>query len=114
MGFNTALLLNADVMTSCAAAVRSVARSIPSKLTRAERRAASALLLEKPLKPKLPLVGITNACDAAPVTNRLLPPVEIIAGTVALTLSELSASDNRPPHPVLEDVVEIDACHSCC
>ena len=48
---------------------------------------ASALSFENPLKPNDPLVGITRVCDAAPVTNRLLPPVEIIGGTLELTLS---------------------------
>ena len=103
-------------MTVCAACVRFVALIDVQQLLRVrECRAASALLLEKPLSPNEPLVGITRACEAAPVTNRLLPPVEIIGGTLELTFREASASDSRPPQPLFDDeVLEIDACHWCC
>jgi hypothetical protein len=58
---------------------------------------------------------MTGACAAAPVTSKLLPPVEIIGATLALTLKLANWSDRRPPHPVSqEDVLEIDACHWCC
>lgn len=58
------------------------------------------------------LIDLCGACEAAPVTNRLFPPVEIIGGTLELTFSDASRSERRPPHPLFaEDVLEIDACH---
>jgi hypothetical protein len=43
---------------------------------------------------------MTSACEAAPVTSKLLPPVEIIGATLASTLKLANWSDRRPPHPV--------------
>jgi hypothetical protein len=75
----------------------------------------SALSPEKPLRPNDPPVGITSACEAAPVTNRLLPPVEIMDGTLELTFAAANWSASRPPQPLFDaDVLEIEACHWCC
>ena len=59
-----------------------------------------------------------NIAERAEITvvlrRRAELPAEIIEGTLELALTVLNWSARRPPHPVFEETVEMDDCHSCC
>src|SRR5580704_3677472 len=51
---------------------------------------------------------------ALPVTNRLLPTVEIIEGMLEPELRLATWSARRPPQPVVDGAFESEACHCSC
>ena len=79
----------------------------------AAKRALAAVLVPKPDRPKLPVVGIASGLDVAPVTYSVTPAVDVMTGKPC-PVAEVVASARRPPHPVRETPDAIALCHSPC
>src|SRR5438093_9662421 len=113
IGFTVAESATACFVMLAAAATSVLSPSSPSSVLSAVSRALAAVLVPKPDRPKLPLVGTASGFVAAPVENSVTPAADVITGKLWPDTGAI-ASASLPPQPVLDGPRGIDVCHWDC